>query len=96
MGRKTITLDEDVYDLVAGTKLGDDSFNDCLTRLARLHQLVDGVCEADESVLECAERLAAADDVQDAEPLTEDHLDDIGAEVESRVQRVLENARRQR
>lgn len=68
--RKTLTIPTECYDLLEEQKLEDESWDDCLTRLAE----GDG-----EHSSNTASSLDPAD------------IDDIAAEVERRVERVLDN-----
>jgi len=85
MSRKTISVDDKVYERWAKHKRDDESWTDILER---------GV-----DALNDAESTAESPDGDDGrtmdavEPLTEDHIDDIAAEVERRVERALETTR---
>lgn len=68
--RKTLSVTEDCHDRLREAKREDESWTDCLRRLA------DGDAERKPN--------------RDA-GLTPGDLDDIGAEVERRVERVLDN-----
>jgi predicted CopG family antitoxin len=81
MNRKTISVDGEVYERWAEHKRDDESWTDILERGA--------------DTLESKDRDVNAS-VNEDDPLTEDHIDDIAAEVERRVERTLETTVRGR
>jgi hypothetical protein len=88
MSRKSISVSEDVYDRLLAHKGADDSWTDVGKRAADALDTVDGDTESPDGGVDA--------DANASHTLTEDHIDDIGAEVERRVERVLENATRHR
>jgi len=85
MSRKGISIDEELHERGRQLK-GDESWNDLLQRA------FDALEEQDGDVA----RDVARDETQDVPDgvLTEDHIDDIGAELERRLERTLETVRR--
>jgi len=77
MGRKTITVSEDVFDRLEDLKDDGESWTDLGERAADALEGQDGDVNAAPN----------AD-----QPLTEEHIDDIAAEVERRFERTLENS----
>jgi len=83
MSRKSTTMGEDAFDRLDGHKHDDESWTEFGHRVADVLDAHDGDGE------HASNTPAVPDDV-----LTEGHIDDIGAEVERRVERTLENLSR--
>ena len=81
MSRKTISVDDEVYERWAEHKRDDESWTDLLERGADALESEDGDVNAS---------------VNESEALTEDHIGDIATEVERRVERALETTVRGR
>ena len=81
MSRKTISVDDEVYERWVEHKRDDESWTDTLERGADALESEDGDVNAS---------------VNKSKTLTEEHIDDIAAEVERRVERTLETTVRGR
>ena len=84
MTRKSISVSEDVYERLLAHKGDDDSWTDVGQRAADALDAVDGDESPDSGV---------DADADASHTLTEDHIDDIAAEVERRFERTLSNHR---
>lgn len=81
MTRTSISLSDDVFDRLKALKRDGESWTEFGERVADTLEAQDDGVNSDSN--------ATPDDV-----LTEDHISDIGAEVERRVERTLDNMTR--